>query len=292
MALLFVPWWQCANDLWFYRCRCTLRERWRSGTEKKTYVCDCCKPMNHCRDWAFRHSGLEAGLPAFQLSMFSKCDGLPKGNLWDMLVGFRNPFPLFFLATTFNSWKYQRVGKGEILRWESQSTSNIVRVEVWCWTSDGFEWFFGENFLYPRFVVLPRPKQLTCMPVTIKLRLGFWGDQPFSCPCSLTVTHCRKKICSTYLFQESMPFGSGMVFPLQNRECWVPYKPQKGMKIVEQKGSYTRNIVGPTKLGKVHRPLSFCRELLLSHWSGVSVLWVCLQNFMWDLCNCLGSTVV
>ena len=230
MALLFVPWWQCANDLWFYRCRCTLRERWRSGTEKKTYVCDCCKPMNHCRDWAFRHSGLEAGLPAFQLSMFSKCDALAKRKFMGHVGWFQESIPRsFFLATTFNSWKYQRVGKGEILSWESQSTSNIVRVEVWCWTSDGFEWFFGVNFLYPRFVVLPQPKQLTCMPVTIKLRLGFWGDQPFSCPCSLTVTHCRKKICSTYLFQESMPFGSGMVFPLQNRECWVPYKPQKGM---------------------------------------------------------------
>ena len=61
--------------------------------------------------------------------------------------------------------------------------------------------------VYPRFVVLPRSKQLIVMPVTIKLRLGFWGDQPFSCPCSLTVTHCQKEICFTYLFQESMPFG-------------------------------------------------------------------------------------
>ena len=102
--------------------------------------------------------------------------------------------PSFFLANTFNSRRDQRVGKGEILSWESQSSSTIVRVEVL-------------YFLYPRFVVLPRSKQLIVMPVTIKLRLGFWGDQPFSCPCSLTVTHCRKEICSTCLFQESMPFG-------------------------------------------------------------------------------------
>ena len=93
------------------------------------------------------------------------------------------------------------------------------------------------------------------MPVTIKLRFGFWGDQPFSCPCSLTVTHCRKKICSTYLFQESMPFGSGMVFPLQKRECCVPYKPQKGMKIVEQKGSYTR--LGPPSWARSIDPCHF-----------------------------------
>ena len=42
--------------------------------------------------------------------------------------------------------------------------------------------------------------------------------------------------------------GSGMVFPLQKRECWVPYKPQKNMKIVEIEGSYTRNIVGTSPL--------------------------------------------
>ena len=36
---------------------------------------------------------------------------------------------------------------------------------------------------------------------------------------------------------------------------------------------------------------SFC-PILFSSWSGVSVLWACLQNFRCDLCNCLGSTVV
>ena len=32
------------------------------------------------------------------------------------------------------------------------------------------------------------------------------GCQPFSCQCSQNVTHCRKEICSTFLFKESMPF--------------------------------------------------------------------------------------
>ena len=47
-------------------------------------TCDCCKPMNNCRDWAFSNGGLEVGLPAFQLPMFAKCDALPKGDLLDM----------------------------------------------------------------------------------------------------------------------------------------------------------------------------------------------------------------
>ena len=34
--------------------------------------------------------GLEVGLPAFQLPIFSKCEVMPKGDLWDMLVGFRH----------------------------------------------------------------------------------------------------------------------------------------------------------------------------------------------------------
>ena len=32
-----------------------------------------------------------------------------------------------------------------------------------------------------------------------------WGCQSFSCPCSQNVTHCRKEICSTCLFKESIP---------------------------------------------------------------------------------------
>ena len=47
-------------------------------------LCDCCKPMNTCRDWAFSNSGLEVGLSAFLLPMFAKCDALPTRDLLDM----------------------------------------------------------------------------------------------------------------------------------------------------------------------------------------------------------------
>ena len=36
--------------------------------------------------------------------------------------------------------------------------------------------------------------------------------------------------------------GSPLVFPLQKREGWVLYKPQKGMKIVENKGEIPRGM--------------------------------------------------
>ena len=47
---------------------------------------DCCKPTNTCRDRAFSNSGLEAGLPAFQLPMFTKCEALQKRDMLDMFV--------------------------------------------------------------------------------------------------------------------------------------------------------------------------------------------------------------
>ena len=48
-------------------------------------------------------------------------------------------------------------------------TSSGLMFELWI--SDGFEWSFAINFLYPKFAVLPRSKQL--MPVTMKFRLDF-----------------------------------------------------------------------------------------------------------------------
>ena len=45
-------------------------------------ICDCWKPMKNCRSL----SELEAGLPAFELPMFAKCDALPKGDLLESIL--------------------------------------------------------------------------------------------------------------------------------------------------------------------------------------------------------------
>ena len=52
-----------------------------------------CKELNNCQDWAFSNSGLEAGLPAFQLPMLAKCYALPKRDLCIFMrhVCLRNP---------------------------------------------------------------------------------------------------------------------------------------------------------------------------------------------------------
>ena len=43
------------------------------------------------------------------------------------------------------------------------------------------------------------------------------GCQPFSCRCSQNVTDCRKEICSTCLFKESIP-----TIPLENSKHPLP----------------------------------------------------------------------
>ena len=59
--------------------------------------------------------------------MFPKCEARPYRIELDMFY-FRNPFPPFF-ARTLNSLGVQRVGKGALLSQESQSSSNIVRMD-------------------------------------------------------------------------------------------------------------------------------------------------------------------
>ena len=56
-------------------------ELWSPRSVKIQWLCS-----QLCYDiWAFSNSGLEVGLPAFQLPMFAKCDTLPKGDLFDIL---------------------------------------------------------------------------------------------------------------------------------------------------------------------------------------------------------------
>ena len=48
--------------------------------------------------------------------------------------------------------------------------------------------------------------QRTLVEIELLATMGWkWGCQPFSCRCSQNVMHCRKEICSTCLFQESIP---------------------------------------------------------------------------------------
>ena len=160
------------------------------------------------------------------VSMFEKCDAVPKGDLFDMFVwGIHCRYSLL-----------QRHSTHEDIR-------KSVRVDYWVanpartspgsmfelWISDGFELFFAVHFLYPKFV-LARPKQLILMPVTVKFRLyscgisqkatkqwtiveidllatlGWkWGCHPASCPCWQNVTQCQTRFVRHVCFRNPFP---------------------------------------------------------------------------------------
>ena len=156
---------------------------------------------------AFSLRGLEAGLPAFQLPIFGKCDALPKGDLFDLLVSgiySRHSFWDFQASTP-----YQKTVRSTSSAWwlhhahpfvaaSEKSTCLMQRSRGFWSRSCGFS-RKCDNALISSPMWLLQTKRLASV---------VWkrGCQPFSCPCSQNVTHCRKEICSTCLSKESMPF--------------------------------------------------------------------------------------
>ena len=74
----------------------------------------------------------------------------------------------------------------------------------------------GTEFWPPRFVTMQwlcsqlcyvtAANQWTVVEIELLATMGWkWGCQLFSCRCSQNVTNCRKEICSTCLFKESIP---------------------------------------------------------------------------------------
>ena len=192
-------------------------------------------------DTAFSLRGLEAGLWAFRLPMFTTCD--------DML--FLNPFPLFlfWIPSMFQEFipaipfcfeasnhsnPYQKLEAPE-----SDSTLHQLCImvascpslccsyrkkPVSCREAKGLV----TELCSPRFVTsntvivskiwitghwwcsqlwhVTAANQWTVVEIELLATVCWkWGFQPFSCRCSLNVMHCRKEICSTCLSKESIP---------------------------------------------------------------------------------------
>ena len=108
-----------------------------------------CSSMTAAKE-GFSLRGLEAGLPAFQLLMFSKCDWK---EMWGML--FCKDIQLY------NEEIRESVRQGWIIRVGShnagwKSPGSMFQL----WINDGFEWFYALNFLYPE-ICCPRSTQAT-----------------------------------------------------------------------------------------------------------------------------------
>ena len=155
-------------------------------------LCDCCKPMNNCRDWAFSNSGLEVGLPGCQLE---KCDSLPKRDLCGMLHD---------SAITCWSFKHPISARRRFLRaavrsaisafWLHHTHPFVAAVEkgpVSCREAEGF----GHGVVVSKICcnavsVLSAVLCDCCKPMNncrdwAFSNSGFWkcDCQPFSCPC-------------------------------------------------------------------------------------------------------------
>ena len=181
----------------------------------------CCKPMNDCRDCAFSNSGLEVGLPAFQLPMFSKCDALPKGERFVWHVCLRNPLPPFLfgfrsiqsLPEAWGSWERQHAASAlhyacimpipslqlkikTSLMQRSKGFGHGVVVSKICYAiySDCVQDLDYRILIVLSVVTRGDANQWTIVEIELLETLGWkCGCQPFSRRCSLNVMHCRKE---------------------------------------------------------------------------------------------------
>ena len=78
--------------------------------------------------------------------------------------------------------------------------------------------FVTMQWLCSQLCYVTAANQWTVVGIERLATMGWkWGCQPFSCRCSQYVTRCRKEICSTCLFEESIPatlLGISIIHPL------------------------------------------------------------------------------
>ena len=83
------------------------------------------------------------------------------------------------------------------------------------------------------FVHLPC-RLLQCVEIELLSTVGWkWGCQPFSCPRSQNVTHCRKEICWTCLFKESIP-----AIPSGNSKHPLPIRSLRSLRAAVRSTSF------------------------------------------------------
>ena len=138
-------------------------------------------------------------------------------------VCLRNPFPLFIcgipsihsLPETWASWEPRTFRHLCIKSWLHHAHPFVAAAEKTC-------------LMHISDCVQDLDNQWTIVEIEI-LATVVWkrGCQPFSCRCSQNVMHCRKEICSTCLFKESIPtipLGIPSIHSLP--EAWASWEPR------------------------------------------------------------------
>ena len=224
--------------------RCSCRKRLCYAEKQRVWICyntvivlsvvpcDCCKPTSTCWDWAFSNSELDVCLPAFQLLLEAGAASLSaahvckmwhtaKRDLRDMFVSeihSRQSFLEFQASTPYSYQKLELPQSGNLhqpcimvascpsLRCSCRKKSVICReaeglVELWSPRFVTIQW------LCCQLCYVTAANQRTIVEIEFLATVSWTCVcQPCSCRCSQNVMHCRKEMCWTCLFKESMPF--------------------------------------------------------------------------------------
>ena len=184
-------------------------------------LCDCCKPKNSCRDWAFSNSGLEVGLPPFSFpcsqnlkhcrkEIYSTClfkTSIPAVPFWNSKhpVSTRSRFLRATVRSTSSALCLHHahpfvVSAEKQTRFMQRSKAKRLVKQLWSPRFVTMQW------LCSQLCFVTAANQRTVVVIDLLATVGWkWGCQPFSCPCSQNVTHCRKETCWTCLSKESIP---------------------------------------------------------------------------------------
>ena len=262
---------------------------------------DCCKPMNNCRDWAFSHSGMEAGLPAFQLPVFEKCDALPKRDLRH--VRLRNPSPPFLLRIPSihslqgsGSWEPQCAPADYActmpipslqLRKKPVSCREAEELVTELWSPR----FVTIQWLCSQLCYVTAANPWTIVEIELLATVGWkWGCQPFSCSCLKNMTRhvCLRNPFLPLLLGipsiHSLPEASGSREPqnvppalryscimpipslqLQKKTCLTQRSRGFGHGVVVSKICYNTVIVLWVVLCDCCKPMNNCRDWAFSN---------------------------
>ena len=114
-------------------------------------------------------------------------------------VCLRNPFPLY-------------IPFGNSMLHRLCVRCNCRKQPVLCREAEGLAtelWsprFVTMQWLCSRLCYVTAANQRKCVEIELLATVSWkWGCRPFSCRCSQNVPHCRKEICSTCSFKESIP---------------------------------------------------------------------------------------
>ena len=238
--------------------------------------------------------------------MFSKCNALPKGDLFDMRhVCFRIPFlpcllwnlSVHSLPEAWGPWEGQYappilqyacimpIPSLQLQKKAPVSCREAKRLVTQLWCPRCFEILW----LCSQLCYETAANQRTLVEFELLATVGWkWGCQPFSCLCLKNMTHSRKENYATYLSKESIPaitFGNLLGIPSihslpEASGFWEPqyYCPQYVPPALRYSWIISSPSLQQKKTCLTQRSKGFGHGVVVSNMCySVSIQWLCSQ---------------